>query len=209
MAEVSHKTLTTHPLKYIPQLRIDPELFQQRFSLTCSMCQCNGTCCSEGVLLDVAEKERILDSAGLIKRYLEPQQEHDEAKWFENTIEYDRDFPSGQCDSTVVHNDGCVFLDSKGLCVLQKTAMTEGMDKFALKPFYCVAFPLVIDGHMLTTDDPDFTKRTECCCADPAGTLTVFDVCREEFEFVLGAEGFREIENMFTEKAVSSVESIA
>jgi Fe-S-cluster containining protein len=203
MAEVFLKVLKKHHLKHIPELRVDPELLRQRFSPGCSMCHCNGTCCAEGVLLDLRDKERILAHTDLIKKYLEPQQEHDATKWFDHTIEYDIDFPSGRCDGTTVRDGGCVFLDSKGLCALQKTAMAEGMDKFALKPFYCVAFPLVIDGHVLTTDDPEFTNRSQCCSVVPQGSLTVFEVCREEFEYILGADGLKEIEKIFHEANAS------
>jgi hypothetical protein len=207
MAEVSFKILKKHNLKHIPELQIDPEILLQRFSPGCSMCQCNGTCCAEGVLLDLQDKERILAHADLIKQYLEPQQEYDVTKWFDQAIEHDIDFPSGQCDGTATKNGGCVFLDSKGLCTLQKTAMAEGMNKFAIKPFYCVAFPLVIDKHMLTIDDPDFTNRPQCCSIIPEGSLTALDVCREEFEFILGTEGLQEIEEVFKEEVTSGMVS--
>ncbi len=203
MAEVSLKILKKHNLEHISELRIDPEILSRRFSLDCSICHCNGTCCAEGVLLDLRDKERILAHADVIKKYLELQQEHDVAKWFDHKIEYDIDSPSGRCDGTAVRDSGCVFLDSKGLCTLQKTALAEGMDKFALKPFYCVAFPLVIDGHVLTMDDPEFTNRLQCCSIVPDGSLTVLDVCREEFEYILGIEGLEEIEKVFKEEVVS------
>ncbi len=171
MAELSHKIIKNHNLKHIAELRVDPDIIQHRFSLGCSMCNCNGACCAEGVLLDLKEKERILAYADTIKKYLEPDQEHDTSKWFDHNMEYDIDFPSGRCDGTAVRDGKCVFLDSKGLCALQRTAIAEGMNKFALKPFYCVAFPLVIDGHVLTTDDPDFIKNPQCCCIVPEGPL--------------------------------------
>jgi hypothetical protein len=207
MAETYLKILKKHHLKHIPELLVDPEILLPRFSPGCSMCHCNGTCCAEGVLLDLKDKERILVHADLIKQYLEPQQEHDIAKWFDHSIEHDIDFPSGQCDGTATREGGCVFLDSKGLCALQKTAMAEGMDKFALKPFYCVAFPMVIDRHVLTIDDPDFTNRPQCCSIIPEGALTALDVCREEIEFILGPEGFQELEQVSKEEVVSEVVS--
>jgi hypothetical protein len=207
MAETYLKILKQHHLKHIPELQIDPEILLPRFSPGCSMCHCNGTCCAEGVLLDLRDKERILAHADLIKQYLEPHQEHDAAKWFDQSIEHDIDFPSGLCDGTATRDGGCVFLDSKGLCALQKTAMAEGMDKFSLKPFYCVAFPLVIDRHVLTIDDPDFTNRPQCCSIVPEGALTALDVCREEFEFILGAQGLRELEQVSKEEIISDLVS--
>jgi Fe-S-cluster containining protein len=189
--------LRRHKLNHIKDLQVDPEILGQRFAPGCSMQNCNGKCCSEGVLLDVKEKERILAHTELIQRYLEPQQQHDPAKWFDNDIAPDPDFPSGLCDGTAVHGKGCVFLDSKGLCTLQKLAMTEGMHKFALKPFYCVAFPITIDDHVLTTYEPEFTNRSQCCSIVPNGTQTVLDICREEFEFILGPDGLQEVEQLF------------
>jgi hypothetical protein len=205
VAENNFKILHKHKLEHIPNLQIDPEVFTQRFSPHASMCNCDGTCCAEGVLLDVKEKELILAHADLVKKYLEPQQEKDITKWFDNNIENDSDFPSGKCDGTAVQGNKCVFLCSKGLCALQKTAMAEGMDKFALKPFYCVAFPIAIDEHVLTTYEPEFTNRRQCCSIVSDGPLTVLDVCREEFEYILGTEGLKEIEELFREANAQSI----
>jgi hypothetical protein len=193
----SNKMLHRHHLQHIKSLSIDYEVLQQRFSPGCAMCNCNGTCCADGVLLDLKDKENILVHKDLVKQYMDPDQQHDESKWFDNAIEHDIDFPSGQCDGTSVHGNGCVFLNSKGLCVLQKTAMAEGMEKFALKPFYCVAFPLTIDEHVLTTYEPEFTNRPQCCSIGSEGSLSVLDVCKEEFEYMLGTQGLQEIEGLF------------
>jgi len=207
MIEVSLKILKQHNMKHISELRIDSDILLHHFSPGCSMYQCNGTCCAEGVLLDLQHKERILVHADLIKQYLEPLQEHDAEKWFDHNIEYDIDSLSGQCDGTAVQDGGCVFLDSQGLCTLQKTALAEGMDKFALKPFYCVAFPLVINGPELTTDDLEFKNRSQCCSIIPDGSLTMLDICREEFEYILGTEGLEEIEKLFKDEVGSPLVS--
>jgi hypothetical protein len=193
----ANKMLHKHQLQHIKDLTVDHEVLLQRFSPGCAMCNCNGKCCADGVLLDLKDKERILAHKDLVKQYMEPQQQHDETKWFDNNIEKDVDFPSGHCDGTAVHGHGCVFLNSLGLCVLQKAAMEEGMQKFALKPFYCVAFPLTIDEHVLTTYEPEFTNRPQCCSVGAEGALTVLDVCREEFEYMLGTDGLREVEQLF------------
>ncbi|MBN1399076.1 MAG: DUF3109 family protein [Bacteroidetes bacterium] len=197
MSEQKNIIIRKHRLKHIPELKIDPEITRYRFTRGCSTCNCEGACCAEGVLLDLKEKEKILAHAEIIKKYLEPQQEHDASKWFDQEIEYDIDFPSGKCDGTAVINERCVFLDSKGLCALQKAAAAEGMDKFYLKPFFCVAFPLVIDGHVLAIDETDFIKNPNCWCIAEGGSLTIFDVCHEEFEYILGQEGLEEIEKLF------------
>lgn len=204
MPEIKSIILYKHKLKHISKLQVDPKIFTQRFSLDCSMCNCDGTCCAEGVFLDVKEKEMILAHADIIKKYLEPKQEKDITKWFDNEIQNDSDFPSGKCDSTAVNGNGCVFLCSKGLCALQKTAIAEGMDKFTLKPFYCVAFPISIEEHMMTIYEPEFINRQQCCSAFFNGQLTMLDVCHEEFEYILGINGFDEFKELFNKETLIS-----
>ncbi|MCX7983953.1 MAG: DUF3109 family protein [Bacteroidetes bacterium] len=190
-------TLTRHTLAHVQQLSVDPELFTLRFLPQCSMCNCNGMCCREGVYVDLEEKSRILDHSSLILQYMEPNQVREPSQWFDENVQPDPDFPSGFCDGTQVANGGCVFLNSKGLCTLQITAMQEGMSKYALKPFYCFAFPLTLDGGVLTMYEPEFANRPECCSAVPDGTLTILDICWEELEFMLGREGADEFRALF------------
>ena len=192
--------IRNHRLKHIPQLLVDPTLFVQRLAGNCSILNCNGKCCWGGVLVDIEEKENILLHASVIQNNMELWQNHNPSQWFDGMIENDTDFPSGQCDGTAVYEHGCVFLDSKGLCVLQKTEINVGLEKFSLKPFFCVAFPLTIDNHVLTTYEPEFTGRVECCSVIPDGTLTLLDCFRQEFEFMLGEEGLKEIQKMFVQE---------
>jgi hypothetical protein len=141
------------------------------------------------------ERNRILAHAELIQRYMEPHQDKDPAGWFDDDEEVDTDFPEGRAVGTQVRTYGCVFLDSAGRCTLQKTAAAEGMGKFALKPFFCVAFPLTIEDGVLMVDNPDFTGRTQCCSTAEGGELSVFDVCEEELEFMLGEAGLNELKS--------------
>jgi len=194
MAELAAVILRRHQITHVPALRVDPVVFQPVFHVSCSMRNCNGQCCAEGVLLDPTEKERILAHTGLIQKYLETDMEHDPANWFDGVVGQDMDFPSGECEGTASTERGCVFLDSRGLCTLQKAAVAEGMDKFTLKPFYCVAYPLTIDAGVLTVEDADFTSRPSCCSAVDQGSQHITDVCREELEFMLGADGAQELE---------------
>jgi Fe-S-cluster containining protein len=115
----------------------------------------------------------------MIRRHLEPWQEQDPGAWFDAEPIDDADYPSGKAIGTRATERGCVFLDSVGRCALQKAAVAEGMDRFALKPFYCVAYPVVIENGVLMISD--------------LPTLDAFDVCAEELEFVLGKEGVEEL----------------
>lgn len=184
--------LHKHHLRHIPNLRVQRSLLGKQFASGCSMMNCNGNCCKHGVMLDVKERDRILEHTDLVLRYMEPRQDHDPSRWFEEE-EADPDFPSGKAVGTRASDSGCVFLDSAGLCVLQKAAMGEGMHKFALKPFYCVAYPVTIENGELIIDDADFVNRSQCCSTVKDGTLTMFDVCPEELEHVLGKDGMEEL----------------
>lgn len=189
MAEKPFPVLTDHKLTHLPNLKVDPVIFSATFSHACSMQNCNATCCQGGVLLDVKEKENILSQADIVLRYMEPDQVRDPQKWFDNEEEADADYPSGRGDGTQTTDRGCVFLMRDGRCVLQYAAMQEGIPKQALKPFFCFAFPVTIDAGVLTIDDPDFTNRPECCSMISDGSQSVLEICREEFDFVLGTEG--------------------
>jgi len=187
--------LRNHRLRHLPELKVSASFFRKQFASGCSMMQCNADCCHYGVMLDPADREKILGHKDLVIRHMEPHMEKDPNEWFEEEHQ-DMDFPSGRAAGTQARDYGCVFLDSKGLCVLQKTAMAEGMPKFSLKPFYCVAYPVTIEDGELMVDDPDFVDRNVCCTAVKDGKLTVFDICSEELEYMLGDEGMKELKGV-------------
>ena len=188
--------LRKHRLRHLPELRVHENMLEPVFAAGCSMMNCNATCCGGGVFADIKERETILEHVALITQYMEPDQEHDPAQWFDEHEVIDMDFPSGKAIGTKATEHGCVFLDSKGRCVLQTAASEEGMGKFALKPFYCVAYPVTINKATLMIDDPTLTERNECCSAVGNGSLTVFEVCAEELEFTLGPKGIDELRQL-------------
>ena len=174
-----------HHLPHIAELEVDAKLLACRFAAGCSMSRCRGTCCTSGVWVDLAHRDRILAHADVIGRYMEPAQEHDRARWFEPGEKDDQDFESGRAISTATIGDGCVFLDSHQRCVLQLAeAEVPG-----LKPFYCWAYPIVIDHGVLTLDDEMCPEEKQCCGPVASGALDIMDVCAFELEHVVGATG--------------------
>src|SRR6185369_8066835 len=125
--------LKNNPHKHIPVLRFDTTMLDLRFNAGCSMTGCNSTCCKGGVWADLGEREQILKHVPIVHKYMDAEQEHDPTKWFETEITEDQDFPAGKAIGTQVVGKGCVFLDNKGLCVLQKAEMGEGDPTFKLK----------------------------------------------------------------------------
>jgi hypothetical protein len=193
MPEKRIAELRNHHLSHIKRLRVDPVVFSATFEHACSMQNCNASCCQHGVMVDVKERDNILQHADLIHRYMDAGQIRDVEKWFEKEEEVDADFPSGTAVGTEANEHGCVFLRKDGRCVLQVAADGEGLPGNALKPFYCFAFPITIDSGVLTIDDPEFTNRPQCCSMVPGGSRSVIDVCHFELEFVLGKKGLDEL----------------
>jgi hypothetical protein len=189
------ETLHRHSLSHIPELKVNPSLFKKRFAQGCSMLQCNADCCSGGVFADVKERDNILAHVELIQQHMEPGQEKNPDKWFENFEVDDIDFPSLKAVGTQITDQGCVFLKANGQCALQVAGAESGKGKFSLKPYFCFAYPVLIDHHELKFHD-NYAGREECCNSVPSGELNIFDVCAEEFEFMLGKEGLEELKSL-------------
>jgi hypothetical protein len=184
--------LREHHLAHIAELHIGEEIFTSRFARSCSMASCTARCCREGVLVDVAHRDRVLSEAALIVQHMEPAQEHDPAHWFVDELDADPDFPSGVAVNTTVVNGGCVFLDSGRRCVLHLAAASSP----GLKPFYCSAFPIAVNLGRVTVETDWCPGETACCGSADDGVLTTLDVCEWELGYVLGEAGMRELRMM-------------
>jgi len=179
--------LRRHSLKHLPNLTVEPELLTARFAADCSMRRCTGRCCVHGVYVDLVEHRAILDNAAAVQAQMDSSQTTEPEKWFEPGPIEDADFPSGHAFGTTEINGGCAFLNEAGRCVLQQASTDQTGN---LKPFFCFAFPLTIYKGELCLDDP---KDAGCCTPDPNGQRTVFDLCPQELEYVLGADGVSEL----------------
>ena len=185
--------LKNHGIGHIGGLRVNENIFTTRFNAACSMMQCNAQCCKYGVWLDVDHRKKILEHTEIIQKHMDEGQERRPEKWFAGDDVDDDDFASGKATSTAEGDRGCTFLLADGKCVLQKAAVAEGMDRFALKPFYCWTYPITIEGGELMMDELEFGVRSECCSPVEKGALSIFDICKMELEFVLGEKGLKEL----------------
>jgi Fe-S-cluster containining protein len=178
---------------------VNPNLFETRFVAGCDTRRCNAVCCEEGTTVDVIERDRILAHAEMVKQWMSPGQDKDTAHWFEDREAEDRDFVSGRAAYTMANDHGCVFLDADRRCVLQRASEASGVG-VSLKPFFCSAFPVVIDKNVLGYDPLlSLAEAPQCCAHDPAGPLTMFDVCATELEYVVGAAGVEELRRLAEE----------
>lgn len=192
--------LRRHHLDYIDNLRLGEEILVPRFARGCDTNNCSGACCGGGVLVDVAHRDRVLAEAPLVVRYMEPSQEHDPTRWFEDEVFEDPDYPSGRAVCTTVVNDTCVFLDSKRRCVLH---MAEA-ESPALKPFYCRAYPVAIVQGRITLDTEWCPDETQCCATVSEGELSGLDVYAGELLHLLGPAGHQELAHIAAERRVAS-----
>lgn len=193
---ITSGVIRNHRVPYIQDLRLADNLFHSRFSSSCSMSKCPGSCCKFGVYVDLAHRDTILANADLIREQMDNQQERDEHLWFEDKIYDDPDFPSGKAIGTRAMWYGCAFLDVMGKCVLQKASVELGQEHTSLKPFYCIAYPVTIHHGQLMFDEENFLNSPNCCRPTPGGSLNVLDVCEEELLFVLGPEGLAEFREL-------------
>lgn len=177
---------------------IDPIIFTQGFVEWCDVSKCGGECCNSGVWADVRERDVILAHKDMVIKYMDPSQEKDTTKWFDTEITEDHDFDSGLAVGTQVVHDRCVFQMDNGYCVLQSAAMQEGMKPWAIKPKYCVMFPIVIVDNVLGYDESHANDMHYCglhCFKHH--THTIFEACAGEIEYALGAEGFAQLKAIY------------
>ena len=132
-------------------MKIDPSVFQAKFPSRCSLEQCKSRCCKGGVWADVAEKDVILQHVDLLLPFMRPET-RDPSCWFGGTME-EPECPSGIAIETNVVGDACVFLHPDHGCALQKAAVESGMSEWALKPRFCIMFPLVVEHGVLFVDE--------------------------------------------------------
>jgi hypothetical protein len=191
--------LQRHHLSHLPPLKIDRTILDTRYTAGCSPGHCDATCCRLGVKIDVAHRDLILRHADEVRALMDPEQERDPARWFDDDETVDSDFPSGRCIGTRVQDNRCVFLDRAGRCVLQSATIAAARPGFDLKPFFCTAFPITLLHGTLWVDELCLEGPARCCRPAADGALNVLDVCETELRHVLGDEALEELRIAFKE----------
>lgn len=152
---------------------------------------CDGYCCKSGVFLSVPHRDLILEHADIIQAEMDDIQPKDPEKWFEEETEKDDDFQGGIAIGTEATENGCVFLNAAGRCVLQILTMKDPSLP-QLKPFFCRLFPLtVVDGEL--TYDDHCEGEMVCCSVEEDGPASLLDTCEYEFLVALSPEQFSQL----------------
>jgi hypothetical protein len=174
---------------HVKGYRVAPELFTTGYAAGAGPCNCDARCCAKGAYVDVAERERIVAHAALIKQHLDASQSQDETRWFEPDEHADADYASGRCVGTAMIGGKCALLDAHGRCSTQVAANAAGMHKWALKPLYCALFPIEVIGGVIRFDARLQGERA-CCSVQPAFEVPLFEACRDELVRLVGEDGF-------------------
>lgn len=184
--------------------QIAPSLLEAQPICRCDIAVCQARCCSDGVWVDSGQAGRIVEHAGLIAPLLPPDR-RDPAGWFAEPY-VDPHAPSGRyigtttvADSTHPNGSTCVFLRPEDrFCAIQAASIANGLEPWALKPYYCCLFPLVDEwdgqaARLLLDSDNDLFERGGGCRAQSQQARPVFQVYAEEVALVLGVDGYRDL----------------
>jgi Fe-S-cluster containining protein len=201
------RVLHHHPLKHLAELKIGDEVFSTRYEKGCSMSNCRGRCCADGVDLDVAERDRILEHAHRVQSHMDETQDRNPQNWFQGTYQ-DADFPSGKCTTTALKENGCVFLNKQGHCVVHIAESHAPKGFGYLKPFFCRAYPVCVLNSTLSVDDEQCPNEHKCCGPVRDGPLTILDICAFELEYMLGADGLAELRAIARERAQTTPDEV-
>lgn len=188
-------TAPHHPL-VCNGLTIAPELFTRGYPPGRGPCSCSSDCCRQGVYTDVRERERILANSPMILPCMDETQPQDPRTWFEPEEYEDPDFPSGRCVGTAVVNSKCAFLDKSGRCSIQVATTREGIGRWALKPLYCILYPIEISDGVVNFD-PMLQEERSCCTISPSFEIPLFEACSDELEYLLGTGGMQAIRDHY------------
>jgi len=180
----------------VKQYTISRDLLEKGVPAGGGPCRCTAVCCEGGVYADVVERDRILAHKDIIKKHMDETQTLHDSLWFEDRESEDSDFASGRCVGTTEINGKCAFLNRQGWCSLQVAAVAEGLDKWALKPLFCILYPIEISNRVVSFDDM-LQSEEACCTVTNEFDVPLFETCKEELIHLLGGDGYRELESHF------------
>jgi len=141
-----------------------------------SLSRCDATCCKGGVALSVAERDAILRQRGAVAEAMEasprPGVPRRAGEWFSRRTRRDPDFLEGRSLDTRVVEGACVFLRADGLCAVHVASENVTKHPYALKPAYCILFPLCVEKGKLDVCRGSYTRKPDCCSPVRSGTRT-------------------------------------
>jgi len=166
-------------------------LFTRRFAPNCMTHDCemlptqtkkHDICCQYGCDIDIRERDEILARADKIRPLLHPDAQNQ--PWFDEDVEEDEDYPSGEVVRSAVWNDACIFTahDKRG-CAIHRAAIEQGWNVRDIKPAICRLFPLSYEEDTICLAD----EYMEYSCAFVEGP-TLYRLTRDTLGDVFGED---------------------
>ena len=159
--------------------RIAPRLTRKIFRRA-SLRRCDATCCKRGVVLSTVERDAILAHREGVIRTMEASPREGVAPqrsdWFTGRVKKDPDFLCGRSLDTRVVAGACVFLRADRLCAVHIASEEALGHPYALKPAYCILFPLAVENGALDVCRGSYTRKPECCSPVRRGARTPIEI---------------------------------
>ena len=175
----------------IGSFRLSPEFFvKTRFVNRC-LHQCAAACCDEGSWLSLYEAHRIGDHRDEIQPYLEQPLDFDA---------WDLSRPSFLYTPLVdpeTPRQRCAFFTRERRCALHALALDKAIPLRAIKPFFCILFPLtLVDIDINLTELALDAKAYETCLVEGEQETWLFEQFEPDLRRILGA-GYDELLRRF------------
>lgn len=178
----------------VGSFRLAPELFVRTNLRNQCIEKCNARCCEGGVSITVEQVNRIKAHAAEIQPYLiEP---YDFSEW---------DTSRGADLGTPLlfenqPGEQCWFLRANKYCAIHTYALDKGMPVPAIKPFFCLFFPLtLIDLDVNVTEIGVDGKAYETCLVSDEREGYLFRQFENELRRVIGDANYWELEQRYPE----------
>lgn len=173
----------------VGSFRLSPEFFvRTRLRNQCAENGCDGDCCGEGVAATLYEVARIKAHADEIQSYL--IESYDFETW-------DLSHPADISTPLLNENksgEQCWFLRRNRLCALHTFALDKDIPVPALKPYFCLFFPLtLIDLDINVTEIAVDGKAYETCLIESERETYLFKEFENELRRVIGDANYDEL----------------
>jgi Fe-S-cluster containining protein len=159
---------------------VAPRLMRKIFR-GASLSRCDATCCKGGVAVSIDERRAILRHRGPVAAAMEASPREGvnprAFDWFTVREKRDPDFLCGRSVDTRVVHGACVFLRADRLCAVHAASEKVTGHPYALKPAYCILFPLAVEEGALDVCRGSYTRRPDCCSPVRQGTQTAIGLC--------------------------------
>jgi hypothetical protein len=178
----------------VGSFRLNPELVRRTNLYNSCIEQCNARCCEEGVTATIYEVARIKEHAEEIQPYLiEP---YDFEKW---DVSHPADIGTPLLNENKP-GEQCWFLRSNRLCALHTFALDKEIPVPAIKPYFCLFFPLtLIDLDVNVTEIAVDGKAYETCLVPGEREGYLFRQFERELRRVIGDANYWELEQRYPE----------